>query len=105
MLKQLTPMLIALSFSAPAQADQGDRVLEYLSTHMPNTEWTNATPLEGFTGYYQLEFEGRNLNTQYYFDWDARVMAVGMLINLNVGSENAANQSIAGGTSGDVTNE
>lgn len=94
------PILISLLFSATISHadDQSVEVLAHLKKTMPNTVWTGATELESFPGYYHLSFEGRDIDTQYYFDADKKILIVGMMVNLNVGSRRAKEQSIAPGS-------
>ena len=97
-------ILLAIAASiaaAPVHSDQGDAIVRYLNNVMPNTEWTGARPMPSFPGYYQLKFSGRDQDTQYYFDAERKVLVVGMMVNLNVNTERAQEQSIAPGTDGE----
>lgn len=87
--------------SSFATADDGSSIVEFLNEAMPNTTWTDARPLNSFPGYYHLSFEGRDADTQYYFDADRKVLVIGMMVNLDVGSNEATNQSIATGRNED----
>lgn len=89
--------IAALVGSVPVHSSEGEDIVQYLNNVMPNTTWTDAKPLPSFPGYFHLSFSGRDQDTQYYFDAERKVLVVGMMVNLNVKTKRAQEQSIAPG--------
>jgi hypothetical protein len=96
--KYLIALFLSIAASI-AHADSASEVVKYLEKVMPDTKWESAQELKAFPGYFHLRFEGRDSDTQYYFDADKKVLVVGMMVNLNVGQKEANEQSIAAGVS------
>jgi len=97
MLKHILAGSALFLMSTGLYAMEGNEVVEYLNEVMPNTQWETATELKSFPGYFHLGFEGRDQDTQYYFDADKKVLVIGMMVNLNVGDKSANEQDIAPG--------